>query len=831
MVRSFKWKLILAYLLLILIPFTIMGVFSYNLTSEILSDKIYSAGINSMENAKEFVIMHYIDTTEKALTVIKEDIKTKEVLNNSQKVANLLGKWKLRLDLNPNIWQFYIGTENGNFFILPQWLPPADYNHRERPWYQSAVNSDKPIVWSDPYIDMVTGDMVVTAASSIKADGQIQGVLAIDTSLFILSDIVAKIKIGSNGYAILLDNKGNIIGHPDKRVLGKNLSSEPWFSIIGQNNKGAVNLNIDGRNVLVSSVTIPHTGWKLVGFMPQTNLHNEIAPITNRTIVVSVISMLIAIAFSVLYSRNLAGKIDRIVEYMSEVEKGNFSFRCKDISRDEFGIIARKFNLMIATIEDLLKERNITENRLRLQKVYFEHLFENSPESCAILDADDRIVSVNRQFENLFDVSLAEIKGQYLNDVIVPKHLVGEGATLSGKVINGKVVKKETMRKRKDGSLVNVFVLAYPITFNGQLVGIYAIYRDITEIKNAEQKLRYYSLHDALTGAYNRAYFEQEIQRLSQVEAGWVGVILCDVDGLKLVNDAWGHESGDKILIAVVKILQEAIPENCSLSRIGGDEFAILVPSADENLVLEIYHKIKGQLQSYNEANTDSLLSVSVGYSVKSLSETNVAAIVREADNYMYKEKLHRSQSPRSAIVKTLMNALHARDFITEGHADRMQILVEKLAVKAGLAESKISDLRLLAQFHDIGKVGISDKVLFKEGPLTEQEQIEMQKHSEIGYRIAMSSPVLTHIADWILKHHERWDGQGYPLGLKAIEIPVECRILSIVDAYDAMTNDRPYRKARLQSEAVAELKRCQGTQFDPELVTKFIEVISEITD
>lgn len=169
------------------------------------------------------------------------------------------------------------------------------------------------------------------------------------------------------------------------------------------------------------------------------------------------------------------------------------------------------------------------------------------------------------------------------------------------------------------------------------------------------------------------------------------------------------------------------------------------------------------------------------------------------------------------------MAALEARDFITEGHADRLKHLAGTLGRAMGLSEAILANVRLLAQFHDIGKVGIPDRILFKPGPLTPEERREMQRHSEIGHRIALSSPVLAPIADLILKHHEWWDGNGYPLKLKGKDIPLECRILAIVDAYDAMTSDRPYRKAMPRDEALRELFRCAGTQFDPYLVQKFI--------
>jgi len=169
------------------------------------------------------------------------------------------------------------------------------------------------------------------------------------------------------------------------------------------------------------------------------------------------------------------------------------------------------------------------------------------------------------------------------------------------------------------------------------------------------------------------------------------------------------------------------------------------------------------------------------------------------------------------------MKLLEARDYITEGHADRLQAILARMGADLFFSAQSISDLRLFAQFHDIGKVGIPDSILLKPGPLTAEERTEMQRHPEIGHRIAQSAPDLAPIADWVLKHHEWWNGNGYPLGLSGIEIPLECRILAIADAYDAMTSDRPYRKSLSHGEALQEIKNCSGTQFDPELVTKFI--------
>jgi len=194
----------------------------------------------------------------------------------------------------------------------------------------------------------------------------------------------------------------------------------------------------------------------------------------------------------------------------------------------------------------------------------------------------------------------------------------------------------------------------------------------------------------------------------------------------------------------------------------------------------------------------------------------------------MYKDKLYRSAGARHRTVQALLAALHERDFVAAGHATRLSDLCLSMGKAVGLSSGQLADLSLLAQVHDLGKVGVPDAILFKADVLSVEERAVMQKHPETGYRIAMTTPDLATVADLILKHHEKWDGSGYPLHLKGADIPIECRILSIVDAFDAMTNDRPYRSAMTVQQATSELKKHAGTQFDPALIPIFLQLIHD---
>lgn len=473
------------------------------------------------------------------------------------------------------------------------------------------------------------------------------------------------------------------------------------------------------------------------------------------------------------------------------------------------------------------EELMASDTELRQQKAYFQQLFDNSPQGIAILDNEDRVIEVNNGFLTLFRYSQEEVMGCYINDLIAPDHMIDEASSNSNAVavLTGGAIDKESVRKRKDGSLVPVSILAYPILVNNSQVGIYAIYSDITVRKETEEKMRYLSLNDSLTGIYNRAYFMQEMHRLERGRFAPVGVIICDVDGLKLVNDTLGHDAGDKLLITAASVIKNCFRGCDVVARIGGNEFAVLMPQCDEKALQTACQRIKEEVERYNSQNPDLLLSMSLGFAVSNNTSPDMNALLKKADNMMYQQKLHNGRRVRRDMIQNILCSLQCKDFVKEGHVIRLQHLVYKVAEKLNLSESHINNLNLLAQFHDIGKVSIPLDILLKNGPLTPEELSQMKKHCEIGHRIALSAPDLFPIADLILKHHEWWDGNGYPLGLKGEEIPIECRILAIADAYDAMTSDRPYRKAMDHLNAIAELKRCSGTQFDPWLVKTFLKL------
>ncbi|MDR3589425.1 MAG: diguanylate cyclase [Negativicutes bacterium] len=356
------------------------------------------------------------------------------------------------------------------------------------------------------------------------------------------------------------------------------------------------------------------------------------------------------------------------------------------------------------------------------------------------------------------------------------------------------------------------------IVWNGVLM-------EMTGGKTAEDELIRLGTHDQLTGLYNRSYFETQLAGNCRFPKA-TAVVIWDIDGLKLINDTFGYAEGNKLLEASAQIIGASLKDGDLAARIGDDEFVALLPAAGEQEAEKKAHAIREAIVNYGLTKFHIPFSVAVGFAVSCEDACPLTDVFKAADDSMGREKLHHAGSKRSKIIQALAAALEARDYITDGHASRLQGMALMLAMAVGLPENRFGDLRLLALFHDLGKVAIPDDILFKPEMLTAEEQAIMRRHCEIGHRVAQGLPDLRPIADWILKHHEWWNGGGYPLGLAGEEIPLECRIISIVDAYDAMINDRPYRAALSHRQAIAEIRRNSGSQFDATLADRFVSLM-----
>ena len=330
---------------------------------------------------------------------------------------------------------------------------------------------------------------------------------------------------------------------------------------------------------------------------------------------------------------------------------------------------------------------------------------------------------------------------------------------------------------------------------------------------------------DPLTELYNRRFFEEELERMDSAFYWPISLIVGDINGLKIVNDAFGTATGDELLHAVGRILADHARPQDIAARTSGDEYHVILPRTEARQAESILIKLEEAIANHSEATAAKFGFYTMTFAVvtKTGAEPSVRDMRANALNRLNRQKMLEHASTQSATLSSLKAAMYARSEETEAHCMRLAQHAIALAKLLGLGVEQLNDLRLLCQLHDIGKIGIDDIILKKPGPLTKEEWEKMKEHPVIGSRIASALPELQSIMESIRDHHERWDGTGYPGGLKGEQIPILARILSVVDAFDAMTQDRIYRKAMTEGEAVAELLHHSGSQFDPAVVRLFV--------
>jgi len=479
---------------------------------------------------------------------------------------------------------------------------------------------------------------------------------------------------------------------------------------------------------------------------------------------------------------------------------------------------------VMAIISDISQKTKVEIEMSKLNQ-FLKNIIENANIWLNVLDEKSNVVIWNRAAEQISGYSRDEVIGhKKIWKLLYPDRKSRSAISETLKAIiqdNTPVEDFQTNIMSKDGQSRIMSWNSHRLTGeDGSTLGAIILGIDITERKLAEDEIRYLSFHDKLTGLYNRACFEEELHKINSPEHLPFTLILGDLNGLKLTNDVFGHQKGDFLLMKMAEIIKASCRREDIISRWGGDEFAIIMPKADEETAARTCSRIVENCVKSGENPV--LPSIALGAVTKNTVVRDMQQVLKEAEDKMYRNKLLESKSARNAIISSLEQTLTEKSHETEEHTRRMRQMCIDIGHSIGLNSEEIDELALLATLHDIGKIAIPDTILVKPDKLTAEEWRVMRRHPEIGYRIAESSPELSHIADAILTHHERYDGEGYPQGLKGDKIPIISRILAIVDAYDVMTHGRPYKAAMSAETALQELERCAGSQFDPGLVKIF---------
>ena len=518
----------------------------------------------------------------------------------------------------------------------------------------------------------------------------------------------------------------------------------------------------------------------------------------------------------------------------NQIKKANkegtiFETLHKDKSGNVFHVEVRSIGMnivgerVICSIIRDISDRKLHEQNLHEKEERYRLLFENANDLVYTRYKNGEFITINRACEKVLGYKKEELLKMNIQEIIAPEYINTLKISDSEKFKNT-ILEVEFINAR--GNRVFMEISRNVLIKKDGNSEIHVIGRNITERKIAEKEIKFLTYNDKLTGAYNRTFYDEQLRLLKDQRHLPASIIFGDVNGLKLVNDTFGHLEGDKLLRNIVEILKTSSNKNSIIARIGGDEFVIITTKTNEDTTKLIINNIRKQCE---ERASDTIEpSIALGYAIIKNNYQNIENTIKEAENMMYRNKLVESKSLRSSVIASLQNTLYESTPETNSHCERVKKLAVKFGAFIGLSQGELDKLTIFALLHDIGKIAIPKVILEKPGTLTEDEWYVVKSHCQIGYNIANSSEELGIIAELILCHHERWDGKGYPRGLIGAETPLLSRIIGIIDAYDVMVSERPYKEAISKEEAINELRVNSGSQFDPSLTEKFICVLNK---
>lgn len=511
-----------------------------------------------------------------------------------------------------------------------------------------------------------------------------------------------------------------------------------------------------------------------------------------------------------------------LVEKTKDFAGGDLTQPVQVTTEDEIGQLAMTMEIMRQSIQE--SERDLKESQ-----DLFKTLADFATDWIFWLSKSGEIIYNSPAVERITGYTTTELmdKPELMNEMIHPQDQDKWQAHLSQIKTQADPVYMKFRIITKSGQLKWINHICRPVYSEaGEFIGVRGSNTDITNRVEVEENLIYLSRHDKLTGLYNRAFYEEELTRLQDCRAYPISIISADLDCLKLINDSIGHQRGDDLIKACARVLKEPLGKADFMARVGGDEFIGVLPWTGEERAQEIVARIREAIAKHNRDYCQLPLSISIGFATCLNEEQRIADTIKQADNIMYRNKLNNSAKTKEQLIESMLLALAERDYYAQGHPEQLANYCGRLGEQIGLGKEQLSRLAVLAKVHDLGKVGIPEHILFKNGTLTAREWEVNRQHPEIGYRIAGFYPDLAQVADLILRHHEKWDGSGYPLGLKGENIAVENRIFAIVDAFDSMTQPRSYRNPKNWQDGLKELQECAGSKFDPDLVQEFIKLV-----
>lgn len=804
---------------------------------------------------------------------LNSDLVSEQVSNKLYRNAQIVNDVALYIQSNPNLIQqdlltyleaildntddiqsIYYGTNGNQFLTGSGWIPPNTFNVTKRPWYTLA-SDQRTLVFTNLYLNASNNKKIITIAKAVVDNNNfVKGVVGADLYFENIAPLVEHTS-NNTGLTILLDENQEIIANSkaadrNRTSYLKDLSVDLYNAYI-EKNFTTIPTEINGEKGYGKLSEIQGTELTLCSFIPLSafdayqNRWNAFSALT----FIVLFGVIITTYF--LQRRLLIKPVITLQEDINKISMSeNPSYRLTNQDGDPFYYIKHYINQALSETDHLLldiknsrkeiissnielkkyseklelRENELLQEKLKLEISEQRHkaILSVLPDLIFIYNSNGDFLDCQTKNESLLLASRNEFIGKNIR-AIMPSE-ISEGALIC---INETLASDETKRFE-----YQLMIQDRSKTFETRMIKysaneVLAIVRDITFEKHEQDIILELSYTDQLTGLYNRRYFDEELSKMDSPDYLPLAIIMMDVNGLKLTNDAFGHLLGDALLKRVAQIINDNVVEKGFVSRIGGDEFVMICPNTTharaQQIVDRMYDKIENE-----RLNNSIVISISAGWEIRNSIEQSIRDTFIKAENHMFRKKIVESQSMRNQTIQVIMQTLGEKSKREKRHSLEVAEWSKRIGQAMHLNSQTIKELETAGLLHDIGKISVKETILNKAGKLTEEEYHEMKRHSESGYHILKSVDAYASLAECILEHHEWYDGKGYPRGLKGENISLTARVICVADAYVAMTEDRTYREAMHHDEAIAEVIKHAGTQFDPKVVDTFLSLFNQ---
>lgn len=789
---------------------------------------VYIYAVQQIRGRQERMLELELDTTEAEVQLFFADfmhaIEDTSSYITAYGTSNLYDYLVMKQSHHESLSSIYYGTVDNVMINSSGFIPPVGFDLRTRIWYTMAVEQGEPII-TPIFLNATQDHLIATIAAPLYINDELQGVVAADIWIDTIKDYVRVRQIGQSGYALLIDSNLNVVAYPttwneDEDILHAFDLGLDWSDI--EENIVHVGIELHDVNGAMIYTDVIMDDYTLLIFMPADEFLSTQKQFRNYFIVVFILINIIGLTYILYNRRYIIEPLKHFYEDLSQIDiRDNIHHRLPVDDRDGFLEIKKSLNRSLDSAEAYFIENNMNAKALHLENQRFKLLIDSTQDFIIQLDLNHRIISAYGKGLSKIDMHPHLMINQTIHDIF-PDNKISLNEIIDS-VLKGEHKLYDWELHIQGQRLIYETSVSPIYDQHDEIIGAVSISRDITEPMKKQEEIEYINVHDYLTGLYNRRAFQDRFDQLNKHNKFPMSIMMLDLNGLKLINDAFGHLQGDLALQKVADVLAHRL-QNHFVARIGGDEFAAIVTGLTDQEINRIKDQITDDVSRLSVTNMP--LSISAGYEIIHESGHDFNEVMNSAENNMYRHKITESMSVRNNAIKAIHKTLTDKYRDERIHSEKVSQLCYVIGLALDLNADSLKELKLAGMYHDIGKIAIPDAILDKPDVLTNEEYEIMKTHTELGYNILRAADEYSRLAEYALTHHERWDGKGYPRGLKGEEIPLFSRIINLADSFDAMTSNRSYRSKMGKDKAIQEIIKHAGHQFDPMLAKVFVEKV-----